>query len=186
MAAEFPTLNFDDPDSDAPRVFLVYMQDLVADGDSRIQDGPKETWITVLSGVSDQFLAAFPSTDRFRWHVMHEKVRLAAATLKLIPRVLEYHEDVFHAPSDLARLLFARLLNFCNFMETWLDIECEPMEGLPTPRQVADKAFHTTVLLLRALGGAVVYLTEYKTPLWKTLRVILAECLNVVTGKPVE
>ncbi|KAJ6486408.1 hypothetical protein C8R47DRAFT_1216527 [Mycena vitilis] len=170
----------------SPQRFLDYLHDLVAqnlDGDPtmRIPAANKEGWITVVTGLSEQFLASFPSTDKIQWHVMHEKVRLAAASLDVIRRVSNRVEDLFHGPGDLARRTFARLLNFCNVVEMWLDVEFEPMDGLPSPRELANDAMQTTLLVLRSLGGAVVHIAESKVPLWKTLRVILSECLDIVT-----
>jgi serine/threonine-protein kinase ATR len=178
-----------DPHSNAsPQEFLDFLHNLVAqnlDGDpaARIPAANKELWTTVVSGLSEQFLASFPSTDKVQWHVMHEKVKLAAASLDVIRRVSNRVEEVFHGPGDLARRTFARLLNFCNVVEMWLDVEFEQMDGLPTPRELADDALQTTLLVLRSLGGAVVHIAESKEPLWKTLRVILSESLDVVTGK---
>ncbi|KAJ7828815.1 hypothetical protein B0H13DRAFT_1650064 [Mycena leptocephala] len=171
-----------------PQEFLDFLHNLVAqnlDGDpaARIPAANKELWTTVVTGLSEQFLASFPSTDKVQWHVMHEKVRLAAASLDVIRRVSNRVDDIFHGPGDLALRTFARLLNFCNVVEMWLDVEFEQMDGLPTPRELADDALQTTLLVLRSLGGAVVHVAESKVPLWKTLRVILAECLDVVTGK---
>ncbi|KAJ7755825.1 hypothetical protein B0H16DRAFT_705798 [Mycena metata] len=186
-AAQFPVPTFDDPNSNAsPQEFLDFLRNLVAqslDGDPtvRIPAANKDVWVTVLSGLSETFLASFPSTDKVQWHVMHEKVKLAAASLDVIRRVSNRVEDIFHGPSDLARRTFARLLNFCNVVEMWLDVEFEPMEGLPTPRELANDALQTALLVLRSLGGAVVHIAESKVPLWKTLRAILAECLEIVT-----
>ncbi|KAJ6560264.1 hypothetical protein B0H19DRAFT_1146990 [Mycena capillaripes] len=186
-ATPFPVPTFDDPQGNAsPQKFLDFLHNLVAqnlDGDPavRIPAANKELWVTVVAGLSEQFLASFPSTDKVEWHVMHEKVRLAAASLDVIRRVSNRVEGIFHGPGDLARRTFARLLNFCNVVEMWLDVEFEQMEGLPTPRGLADDALQTTLLVLRSLGGAVVHITESNVPLWKTLRVILAECFDIVT-----
>ncbi|KAK7062299.1 Serine/threonine-protein kinase atr [Favolaschia claudopus] len=186
-ATPFPA--FDDPRSNAsPQEFLDFLHNLVAqnlDGDPavRIPASSKDLWVTVVAGLSEQFLASFPSTDRVQWHVMHEKVKLAAASLDVIRRVANRVEDVFYGPGELARRTFARLLNFCNVVEMWLDVEFEQLDGLPTPRELADDALQTALLVLRSLGGAVVHITHSKTPLWKTLRQILADCLEVVNGK---
>ncbi|KAF8214175.1 hypothetical protein K438DRAFT_1564073 [Mycena galopus ATCC 62051] len=185
----FPVPTFDDAHSNAtPQEFLDFLHNLVAqslDGDpaARIPAANKALWVTVVTGLSEQFLASFPSTDKVQWHVMHEKVKLAAASLDVIRRVSNRVEEVFHGPGDLAQRTFARLLNFCNVVEMWLDVEFEQMEGLPTPRELADDALQTTLLVLRSLGGAVVHIADSKAPLWKTLRIIIAECLDIVTGK---
>ncbi|KAJ7771048.1 hypothetical protein DFH07DRAFT_716656, partial [Mycena maculata] len=172
------------PNSNAsPQEFLDFLRNLVAqnlDGDPAVRIANKDLWATVVAGLSEQFLASFPSTDKVQWHVMHEKIRLAAASLDVIRRVANRVEGIFHGPGDLARPTFARLLNFCNVVEMWLDIEFEPMDGLPSPQELAEDAFQTTLLVLRSLGGAVVHIAESKVPLWKTLRAILAESLDVV------
>ncbi|KAJ7228144.1 hypothetical protein GGX14DRAFT_547392 [Mycena pura] len=183
----FPVATFDDSQSNAsPEEFLHFLKNLVAqnlDGDPavRIPAANKELWVTVIAGLSEQFLASFPSTDTVQWHLMHEKVKLAAASLDVIRRVSVRVEGIFHGPGDLARRIFARLLNFCNVAEMWLDFEFEQLPGLPTPRELAEDALQTTLLVLRTLGNAVVQVSASKVPLWKTLRAILAECLNIVT-----
>jgi serine/threonine-protein kinase ATR len=139
--------------------------------------------VTVVAGLSEQFIASFPSTDTVQWHVMHEKVRLAAASLDVIRRVSNRVEGMFHGPGDFARRTFARLLNFCNVVEMWLDVEFEQMQGLPSPRELAEDALQTTLLVLRSLGGAVVHVADAKDPSWKTTRGILAECLDILDGK---
>ncbi|KAJ7248463.1 hypothetical protein C8J57DRAFT_947425, partial [Mycena rebaudengoi] len=173
------------PHNDAsPQQFLEFLHNLVTqnlDGhpDARISVANKEPWVTVITGLSEQFLASFPSADKVQWHVMHEKVRLAAASLDVIRRVTTRVEGIFSGPGDLAQKTFARLLNFCNVIEMWLDVDFEPMEGLPSPRDLADDGLQTTLLVLRSLGGAVVHVAESNSPLWKTLRFILTECLDI-------
>ncbi|KAJ6615603.1 hypothetical protein B0H10DRAFT_2220252 [Mycena sp. CBHHK59/15] len=185
-ATPFPVPTFDDPHSDAsPQEFLNFLKNLVVqnlDGDPaiRIPAANKDLWVTVVTGLSEQFLASFPSTDKVQWHVMHEKVKLASASLDVIRRVSLRVDDIFSGPGDLAKQTFARLLNFCNVVEMWLDVECEPMQGLPSPRVLAEDALQTTLLVLRSLGGAVVHIADSKIPLWKTLRAILAECLDII------
>ncbi|KAJ6536721.1 hypothetical protein DFH09DRAFT_92839 [Mycena vulgaris] len=161
-ATPFPAL--DDPDGDAsPQKFLHSLSNLVAQslsGDVRIPAENKDAWVTIVTRLSEQFFASFPSTDKVEWHDMHEKVRLATATLDIIRRVSSRVEGVFHGPGHLAQRIFARLLNFCIVVEMWLDVEVEPMQGLPSPQELADDALQTTLLVLRSLSGAVVHSTE--------------------------
>ncbi|KAJ7688698.1 hypothetical protein B0H17DRAFT_938025 [Mycena rosella] len=182
----FPVLKEDGNAS--PQQFLEFLDNLVAenlDGDPtvRIPAANKGVWVTIVVGLSEQFLASFPSTDKVEWLDMHEKVKLASASLDVIRRVANRVEGMFHGPGDLAQRTFSRLLNFCNVVEMWLDVEVEQMEGLPSPRELADDALQTTLLVLRSLGGAVVHVADSKEPVWKILRVILAECLDIVEGE---
>ncbi|KAJ7098649.1 hypothetical protein B0H15DRAFT_585784 [Mycena belliarum] len=182
---QFPVTAFESDSNASPQKFLEFLANLVAenlDGDPtvRISAANKRIWVTVVDGLSEQFLASFPSTDKVGWHDMHEKVRLAASSLDIIRRVSDRVEGMFHGPRDLAQRTFARLLNFCNVMEIWLDVEVEQVQGLPSPRELADDALHTTLLVLRSLGGAMAHITDSKEPAWKTLRVILTECIDII------
>lgn len=184
-ATPFPVATFD---NDAPPLkpveFLAYMEHLLL---TRLEGEGEEhnaLWINVLVGLTEQFFAAFPSVSEVNsWHGMHEKVRLAAGTLEVIRRVSDRLKEILLGPRDLARRTFARLLNFCHVLEMWFDIEFEQMEGLPSPRELAEDAFQTAVYLLRSFGGAVVHVADTKVPQWKTLRAILSECLDVLEGK---
>ncbi|KAJ7893431.1 hypothetical protein B0H14DRAFT_2684894 [Mycena olivaceomarginata] len=148
---------------------------------ARIRQLTRSSGLPSSSGLSEQFLASFPSTDKVQWHVMHEKVKLAAASLDVIRRVSNRVEEVFMDPAiwhdaHLRGCSTSATLWRCGWMSSlsrWTDFRRRESWQMMRCRR--------PLLVLRSLGGAVVHIAESKEPLWKTLRVILSESLDVVT-----
>ncbi|CAK5275112.1 unnamed protein product [Mycena citricolor] len=174
----------------SPTQFLEFMNNLVAhnlDTPSKTLESNSLLWVTVVSGLSEQFLACFPAPDktRWRWRAMQEKVLLAQAALKIVRFIAQRIQIIFYGTDGevLSTKLFLRLFNFCHVMDGWRDVsEDQGMDigDLPTPQALADEALETTVKLLRTFGGMVAHLSESSEPLWKTLRHIMEKCLLAV------
>jgi len=184
----FPVPTFENVEGDAsPEQFLSFLRTLILenlDGDPsmRIPAANKDTWVTVVVGLADHFLASFPSSNSVSWSAIHEKVNLVQVTLEVIQRVSSRVDGVFLGPGDLAQKVFTRLLNLCNVLEVWISIEVPKGDGVPTPLDLREHAFQVTVGLLRCLGGNVPTAAGSDGPTWKILRNILTESLDVIHG----
>src|ERR1700685_1785932 len=183
----FPVPSFQNPDADtSPKQFLGFLRKLVADNlnsdpSIRIPASNKETWITVINGLSDHFLASFPTSNVVSWSTMHEKLDLIEITLEIIQRVTGRVDGLYSGPGDAVKATFVRLLHLCSALDSWLDVAIPIEDGVPTPHRLREKAFRVAVDLLRHLGG-ITTSGGHSTPSWKTLRGILIECLDVAQG----
>jgi serine/threonine-protein kinase ATR len=180
----FPVPNFQNTDADAsPKQFLGFLRNLVAenlDGDPSIQipATSRDSWITVINGLSDHFLASFPTSNVVPWTEMHDKLDLIDITLEIIHRVTVRVDALFSGPGDdAAKKIFVRLLNLCSALDSWLDVDIVVEDDIPTPLHLREKTFRVAIDLLRHLGGMAT-----NAPAWKILRSILAECLDVAQG----
>lgn len=184
----FPVPSFQNADAEAsPTQFLGFLRNLIAEnleGDPsvRIPVSDRESWITVINGLSDHFLASFPCANVVPWNAMHEKLELIEITLEIIKRVTFRVDAMYSGPGDAAKRIFARLLNLCSALDSWIDVEVPVEEGIPTPLHLRGQAFQTTTDLLRHLGGNISMSGGPDAPTWKILKSIMCECLDVTQG----
>ena len=183
----FPVPSFQNTDGDAsPKQFLSFLRNLIAqnlDGDPsiRIPASEKDNWIPIIDGLSDHFLASFPTSNVVPWTAMHEKLGLIEITLEIIQRVTVRVDGLYSGPGDAAKKIFVRLLNLCNALDSWLDVDIVIEDDMLTPLRLRERALGVAVDLLRHLGGITTG-GEPNTPPWKILRSILIECLDVAQG----
>jgi serine/threonine-protein kinase ATR len=184
----FPVPSFQNVDADAsPKQFLSFLGNLIAenlDGDPsiRIPVSSRDNWVAIISGLSDHFLASFPNSNTVPWSAMHEKLELIEITLEIIQRVTVRVEALYSGPGDAAKKIFLRLLSLCSALDFWLSIDVPIEDDIPTPHRLQGKALKTAVDLLRHLGGIQIG-GGSNAPLWKILREILMECLDVGQGR---
>jgi len=183
----FPVSTFQNKNVDAsPKQFLGFLRKLVADnldGDPsiRIPASGKDSWMTIINGLSDHFLVSFPTSNVVEWSAMHEKLDLIKITLEIIQRVTGRVDALFSGSEDAANTMFVRLLNLCSALDSWLDVNIPIEREMPTPLQLRDKTFKVAVDLLRHLGD-ITTSGGSNPPSWKTLKRILIECLDVAQG----
>lgn len=182
----FPVPTFHGSGDDAsPEQFLKFLQNLISEylgGDSttRISSNNKDTWVTIITGLTDHFLVSFPLPDSVSWTMMREKMIMMETTFEVIQRVFNCVEGIYNGSEVLVKNIFARLLSLCRVLDVWVDagsIECEDMI---TPTLMTEKALRVLVSVLRGLGGNIT--TTEAEPSWKTLRLVLIECLDVCHG----
>lgn len=185
----FPVPSFQNADSDAsPKQFLDFLRNLIAenfqDDDPSITKpaSERDNWVTIVNGLSEHFLASFPSSNAVPWNAMHDKLELIDHTLEIITRVTSRVEAAYAGPGDAAKALFTHLLNLCNALDCWLDVEVTNEPGVPTPLQLRDKTVKAIVGLLRHLGSCISSGAGPDSPAWKNLREIMVECLDLTCG----
>lgn len=189
-STQFPVPSFQNADLDdaSPKQFLAFLrnlviQDLNGDPSIRIPASGRAGWVTVITELSDHFLASFPSSNVVPWNAMHDKLELIEITLEIIQRVTARVDALYSGPGDAAKHLFARLLSLCSSLDFWIDFGVTVEAGIPTPQHLSEKTFSVAVDLLRCLGGNVMAGGCNDEPTWKILRNILIECLDVSQGK---
>lgn len=184
----FPVPSFQNADADAsPKQFLGFLRKLVAenlDGDPsiRIPSTNRDSWVTVVNGLSDHFLASFPTVNVVPWNAMREKLELIEITLEIIQRVTVRVDAMYSGPGDAAKKIFVRLLSLCTALDTWVDADVGIDDDVLTPLHLRNKVFEAATGLLKYLGGNIMTGGGSDEPTWKILKSILIECLEVAQG----
>jgi serine/threonine-protein kinase ATR len=189
-ASPFPP-TFDSNAGDAsPKRFLDFLrrlisQDLSDDSGVRIPAADRDSWVEVITSLSDHFLTPLPSPRDVPWNAMHEKVKLVEIILDLLQRVTDRVDALYAGPGDLAKKTFVRLVGLCSGLDIWVEVDVLEEEGIPTPSDLRHKAFQAAVGILRWLGSNVASVGGSEEPTWRILRNILVECLEVSHGMQV-
>ncbi|KJA29660.1 hypothetical protein HYPSUDRAFT_31624 [Hypholoma sublateritium FD-334 SS-4] len=172
-------------DNANPAEFLSFLRNIINEylGDScpRITKN-KDTWVTIVNGLTDHLLGTFPLPDVVSWDAMEEKVEMTGVSLEVIRRVFLRVESVDIGSEGIVRKLSARLLDFCKALDIWREAEVACAEGMSSPAQLRCMAFETLVSVLRCLGDNTPMISEEHDPSWKSLRIILKEYVAVVQG----
>ena len=172
-------------DNATPAEFLSFLRNLINEylGDNcpRITKN-KDTWVTVVNGLTDHLLGTFPLPDVVSWNAMQEKVEMTEVSLEVIRRVFLRVDNVDIGSEDITRKLSARLLDLCRVLDVWGEMEVDCGEGMFSPVHLKGRAFETLVSVLRCLGDNTPMTSEEYDPSWKSLRVILQEYVAVVQG----
>jgi len=181
----FPVPGFHGGNNNAsPAEFLEFLRSLttqyLGDKCDRIRATDKTVWVTIVDGLTDHFLGAFPQPDIVSWNTMQDKVEMTEATLEVIRRVFLRVDGIYTGSVDLFRKVFVRLLDLCGVLDIWKEAATETGEsGLPSTR-MREKTILTLTTLLRGLDGNNP--SEAQESSWKALRRILQECVDVCAG----
>lgn len=172
-------------DNATPAEFLSFLRSIINEylGDNcpRITK-TKDTWVTIVNGLTDHLLGTFPLPDVVSWNAMEEKVVMTEVSLDVIRRVFLRVESVDIGSEGIVRKLSARLLDLCKALDVWREAEVIYGEGMFSPAYLKDRAFETLVSVLRCLGDNTPMISEEHDPSWKSLRIILKEYIAVVQG----
>lgn len=185
----FPVPSFQNAASDAsPTQFLGFLKTLVSEnleGDPsiRIPSTNRASWVTVISGLSDHFLASFPTLNVVPWNAMREKLELIEITLEIIQRVTIRVDAMYSSPDEAAKKTFVPLLSLCTALDSWIDADINIEDGILTPSHLRVKAFEAGVGILRHMGQAIATDGGSDESTWRSLKSILVECLEVVQGE---
>ncbi|KAF7302261.1 hypothetical protein MIND_00793200 [Mycena indigotica] len=178
-----PTTVLHDVKTDSqPPNFLVFLEHVA----QTLQEAgelprPEADYANVVEGLSEQFLAAFPSpATSMQWSLLDEKVRLVVGTLRLIRLASLRVHTLYHGPT-LARTIFIRLLNLSILLEWWQDEDIGEENGVMSPHELQKSAMETASYVLRILGDSKGTFARSPVPLWKTMREIMMEGSKVVS-----
>lgn len=184
----FPVPSFDrDQQESSAKNFLSSLRQLIAlhlddDPSVRITNSGQEAWIEAISNLSTHLLASFPLCGSTEW-ARSERILYTYGSLDFLERVLSRVDGLFHGLNEFTRTLFARLLHVCFALEIWILEDIEPSDDVPTPKALRDLTFRVSVGLLRYLGKSCSTPTpDSGQPMWKVLRSIVEECLEIVQG----
>ncbi len=108
-------------DNATPAEFLSFLRNLINEylGDNCPRITKKDTWVTVVNGLTDHLLGTFPLSDVVSWNAMQEKVEMTEVSLEVIRRVFLRVENVDVGSEGITRKLSARLLDLCRVLDVW-------------------------------------------------------------------
>ncbi|KXN89480.1 Protein kinase rad3 [Leucoagaricus sp. SymC.cos] len=181
-----PTFNGSEGDASLDH-FLDFLRTLVSqylsDDVPRIPSSNKDLWITIISGLTDHLLSTFPLPNIVSWNALREKIVAIITTLDVVRRAFERVDGIHEGTAETVKKVFARLLNLCFVLDSWLCTEVQLEDGIVEPNLLREKCFQSLVVVLRRLGGNSSTSRAIAEPSWQTLRDILQECLNTCRGK---
>jgi len=179
-----PTFSVSETDASLDQ-FLDFLRALVSqylsDTAPRIPSSSKAAWVEVIISLTDHLLSIFPSPDIALWSALREKVICATTALDVVKRIFECVDEIHQGTSETIKKVFARLLNLCFVLDSWVEIEVKT-KGMLQPKALRQKCFETLVVVLKGLGLTLCTDRETEEPPWMTLRIILHECLDVCKG----
>ena len=183
----FPLLTFQSSaSSDSPAALRDFLLQTVADNQSchsyRVKHPHLETWIPILSGLSDYVLSSFPSVSAGTWDILHEKAVLVNATVDVFHLFLRRFSNLFDSASQLALKTLVRLTILCHVLDCRQDGDIAVKEGIPTPKQLRDKCLSVAAEVLRYLGDSLGS-GGVENPTWQAFRSFYAGCLCIGEGE---
>lgn len=185
----FPVPSFAGPGNDATQVdeFLEFLRNLVSqylsDQAPRISSLNKDTWITVIDGLTDHLLVSLPLPDVVSWSALREKVISVLTTLDVVERVFTRVDGIYLGTTEMVKKVFARLLDLCFALDSWVDIEMHLEDGLVHPKVLRQRGMEVLAIFLRGAGGSTMATATIVGSSWKILRFIISECLDVCHGE---
>ncbi len=182
----FPLLTFQSSaSSDSPAALRDFLLQTIADNQScqpyKVKHPHLETWIPILSGLSDYVLSSFPSDSAGTWDILHEKAFLVGATVDVFHLFLRRFSNLFDTASHVALKTLVRLVILCHVLDCRQDGNIIVKEGIPSPKQLRDKCLSVATEVVRYLGdnlgsGGI------ENPTWEAFRRFYAGCLSIGEG----
>lgn len=183
----FPLLTFQSSAStDSPAALRDFLLQTIADNQPglpyRIKHPHLETWIPILSGLSDYVLSSFPSISTGTWDILHEKAVLVNATVDVFHLFLQRFSNLFDTSSLVARKTLVRLMILCHVLDCRNDGDVSINDGIPSPKELREKCLTVATEVIRYLGdnlgsGSV------GNPTWEAFRSVYAGILDIGEGE---
>lgn len=183
----FPLLTFQSSAStDSPAALRDFLQQTIADTQSNVSYKIKhphlETWIPILSGLSDYVLSSFPSISTGTWDILHEKSVLVYATVNVFHLFVQRFSNLFDTSSDLARKVLVRLMILCHLLDCRNDGDVSVKDDVPSPKQLREKCLTVAKEVIRYLGDNV-GAGGIDNPLLEAFQSVYTGCLGVGEGE---
>jgi hypothetical protein len=165
--------------------FMGFLKEHMSGDPSAISEQNRQIWAEVITSLTDEFMASFPTPEELPWNALHEKIKLAETALDVLTHITQRTDAAmgFFSSSQFSTRVFAGLFKLCNILDHWMEMEISPEEGVILPSTLRIKTFAVAVAVTRCLGGSMAVMGRSDGPTWKTLKVILTECLDLVDGR---
>lgn len=183
----FPLLTFQSSSScDSPAALQDFLLQTIADNQPslpyKIKHPHLETWIPILSGLSDYVLSSFPSNSTGTWDILHEKALLVNSTLDVFHLFLLRFSNLFDTASHLACKTLVRLMVLCRVLGCRKDGDVSVKQGIPSPKQLREKCLAVATEVMRYLGDSLSS-GGVERPTWEAFRSVYAGCLGIGEGE---
>lgn len=183
----FPLLTFQSSTStDSPAALRDFLLQTIADNQPglpyKIKHPHLETWIPILSGLSDYVLSSFPSISTGTWDILHEKAVLVNATVDVFHLFLQRFSNLFDTASHVACKALARLITICHVLDCRNDGVVSTRDGIPSPEQLREKCMTVATEVMRYLGDGLGS-GGVDSPTWETFRGAYAGFLGIGEGE---
>jgi len=183
----FPLLTFQSSASaDSPAALRDFLLQTIADNQSelpyRIKHPHLETWIPILSGLSDYVLSSFPSISTGTWDILHEKAVLVNATVDVFHLFLQRFSNLFDTATHVARKALVRLIILCHILDCRNDGDVSAKDGIPSPQHLREKCLTVATEVMRYLGDNLGS-PSAESPTWEAFRSTYTGCLDIGEGE---
>jgi hypothetical protein len=183
----FPLLTFQSSSSsDSPAALQDFLLQTIKDNQPslpyKIKHPHLETWVPILSGLSDYVLSSFPSISTGTWDILHEKALLVNSTLDVFHLFLQRFSNLFDTASQLACKTLVRLIILCHVLDCRNDGDVSIKEGIPSPKQLRERCLTTATEVMRYLGDSLSSGGSGR-PTWEAFRSVYAGFLGIGEGE---
>jgi hypothetical protein len=183
----FPLLTFQSSAStDSPAALRDFLLQTIADNQPvlpyRIKHPHLETWIPILSGLSDYVLSSFPSISIGTWDILHEKAVLVNATVDVFHIFLQRFSNLFDTSSLVARRTLVRLITLCHVLDCRNDGDVSTNDGIPSPKELREKCLTVATEVVRYLGDSLGS-GSAENPTWEAFRSVYVGILGIGEGE---
>ncbi|KAI0268140.1 hypothetical protein BC834DRAFT_678146 [Gloeopeniophorella convolvens] len=179
----FPLLTFQSTTSaDSPAALRDFLLQTIADNQSnspyKVKHPHLETWLPILSGLSDYVLSSFPSIHAGTWDILHEKAVLVNATVDVFRLFLQRFVSLFDSDLKVAHKTIIRLINLSFILDSRDDGDVLVKEDIPTPKQLREKCLTVATEIMRYLGDNTSS-EDTEAPTWDAFRSVYARCIHM-------
>ncbi len=183
----FPLLTFQSSASaDSPAALRDFLLQTIADNQPplpyRIKHPHLETWIPILSGLSDYVLSSFPSISTGTWDILHEKAVLVNATVDVFHLFLQRFSNLFDTDYLVARKALTRLITICHVLDFRNDGDVPVNDGIPSPKELREKCLTVATEVMRYLGDSLGS-GSMGNPTWEAFRSVFVGFVNIGEGE---
>jgi hypothetical protein len=179
ISTPFPVPEFEESENN--NKFFDFLDEIINDqlAPGRVHKDA-ESWIRIIDGLSDHFLAPLRFHHGATWSALHEKAQLASRNVEIVQRATVCVQSLVAGPGDFTQNMFVRLLTLCSSLDSWEDAFVDEEENVPSPSDLKAKALEAAVTVLRRIDATPPKSSE--EPHWIYLRKILEECLDTCHG----
>lgn len=162
-----------------------YLSDLLntlENGDVDELEKNKPTWLAVIEGLSDHFLAETPIYGSIQWTEVVARYELIGQTFAIIRLVSTRIPGIFFGKHETAKKLLCRLFDISCQLNAWSNYRQSSTAASTTPESCFRSSFETTVSVIQNLATKSPIGNNAPSPNWMLLRDMLEESAQVLRG----
>ncbi|KZT42943.1 hypothetical protein SISSUDRAFT_797308 [Sistotremastrum suecicum HHB10207 ss-3] len=190
LATPLPSLDSKQGTQPTPAELYNFLRNLL----SNIHPGGKPeqflSYVTLLSSLTENFLARFPQPSLSRWAVHEDIIKLTACSLEVVEKIVERIHGALTAKEGVARALLLGLCHLSWSLDVWAMGHRDSADDFISPGVLRDRARVTAVMVMRTLGNTPKAVSHKGTLQdWRILQEVLEEYLEaakeIVTSRSI-